>query len=615
MERPLIALVCMPWQSLDTPSLAIGILATLIDPRQFSVQQWHANLDWGAYIARECGVAPDNYNEVGNESFFVGTGEWIFTSALYGRPWMVDEYCAFLMKYDRSSEPARLLHMHAAGWIGQLAHNIVSTKPSIVALTTTFLQNVPSLALARVIKVQRPNTVVVIGGGNCEGVQGQALHRSFPFLDYVARGEGEFAWPALLEVVFGDRDPSTVPGLCWRATDGSSHANSESHHLVPGNRIPSPSYSVYFDQLENSPIRGELDPKVVLESARGCWWGEVQHCTFCGLNGSAMTFRSKSPERFHDELKSATESYQCLDIMVVDNIMDMKYFNTLLPALAADQCDWRIHYEVKANLKAQHIRTLAAAGVVHIQPGIESLSTSVLKLMRKGVTAAQNVQLLRQCEEESVTVSWNLLYGFPGETVQDYEAMMSQLPNLVHLQPPEGVARIVLERFSPYFDDPGLGFYERCPAECYRFIYDLPADAVEDLVYIFDCPPAGLTEARAGELRHGITEWRRLYFDSSLVARSDGSAIVIEDRRANREPMDYRLADPLQQAVVRALSEPHSIPGVLRRIASDAVGDCTNLHAAASDIVKWLEARDLVFRDRDTYISLATSIVPEKVAV
>ena len=33
------------------------------------------------------------------------------------------------------------------------------------------------------------------------------------------------------------------------------------------------------------------------ETARGCWWGERQHCTFCGLNGATMAFRSKTPER------------------------------------------------------------------------------------------------------------------------------------------------------------------------------------------------------------------------------------------------------------------------------------------------------------------------------
>ena len=44
-----------------------------------------------------------------------------------------------------------------------------------------------------------------------------------------------------------------------------------------------------------------------------------------------------------------------------------------------------------------------------IQPGIESLSDHVLKLMRKGTTALQNIQLLKWCREYGVQPEWNLL--------------------------------------------------------------------------------------------------------------------------------------------------------------------------------------------------------------
>ena len=63
---------------------------------------------------------------------------------------------------------------------------------------------------------------------------------------------------------------------------------------------------------------------------------------------------------------------------------------------------------------------MAQAGVTKIQPGIESLSSNVLRLMRKGVRAIQNVNLLRWAQYYDIDVAWNLLWGFPGETEQDY---------------------------------------------------------------------------------------------------------------------------------------------------------------------------------------------------
>jgi len=58
----------------------------------------------------------------------------------------------------------------------------------------------------------------------------------------------------------------------------------------------------------------------------------------------------------------------------------------------------------------------------------------------------------------------------------------------VHLQPPSSTARIELDRFSPYFENPALGFPERTPAEPYRYVYDLSERQLQDMVYLFDTP-------------------------------------------------------------------------------------------------------------------------------
>ncbi|MGI5451625.1 hypothetical protein ACQEWB_00215 [Streptomyces sp. CA-249302] len=71
----------------------------------------------------------------------------------------------------------------------------------------------------------------------------------------------------------------------------------------------------------------------MVEGARGCWWGEKHHCTFCGLNSSFMEYRSKSPDAFYDEVVRQVERHQVLDLYVVDNILDMKYLPTVLPRM------------------------------------------------------------------------------------------------------------------------------------------------------------------------------------------------------------------------------------------------------------------------------------------
>ena len=72
--------------------------------------------------------------------------------------------------------------------------------------------------------------------------------------------------------------------------------------------------------------------------------------------------------------------------------------------------------------------------------------------MRKGVSALLNLRLLRNCRELGVGLVWSILYGFPGEPRDAYDAVAKMAPLLEHLQPPVGCGRIRLDRFSPNFE-------------------------------------------------------------------------------------------------------------------------------------------------------------------
>ena len=161
---------------------------------------------------------------------------------------------------------------------------------------------------------------------------------------------------------------------------------------------------------------------VVVETSRGCWWGAKHHCTFCGLNGDTMAFRSKSPARAFDEIDGLTRRHGIDKVGCVDNILDMDYVATLFPQLAASGLQLELFYEVKSNLRYDQLLTLRHGGMRQIQPGIESFSDQVLQLMDKGVTGLQNIQLLRWSEELGIDCAWNLLAGFPGETSRNTSA-------------------------------------------------------------------------------------------------------------------------------------------------------------------------------------------------
>ena len=329
------------------------------------------------------------------------------------------------------------------------------------------------------------------------------------------------------------------------------------------------------------------------------------HCTFCGLNGGRMRFRSKSPARVLAELDSLRARHPGLVIGAVDNILDMSYFATLLPALVAARGDMRLFYEVKANLRKDHVRMLRDAGVRDIQPGIESLADGVLRLMRKGVSALQNIQLLKWCAELGVRPVWNVLWGLPGEDPDEYERMAALVPLLTHLPPPSNAGPVRIDRFSPLFEDPdahGVGEVE--PVEAYRHLYPFPAESVARLAYYFRAPEleprAAITRHRsrrrcrvAGDARHERPVLGRRRRPASGVGSPTGGG-----RRAHGAR--WPAARPLPR--VRRLPQPHrTLEG---RGPKAARCDRDELVDALRDLVE----RGLMVERNGVYLALALPV-------
>ena len=215
--------------------------------------------------------------------------------------------------------------------------------------------------------------------------------RRFPFVDAVVSGEAEAVFPTLVDRILGAEDYDDLQGVYTRNNDDAVDAEHPPNapRIQDLDALPQPCYDEFFDQWHAADLETDEAPRLLFETSRGCWWGEREHCTFCGLNGTSMAFRSKSAERALDELTELAARYPGHKAMVVDNILDMRYFRDFIPALARERLDIQLFYEVKANLTKDQVRLLADAGIREVQPGIESLSDEVLKLMGKGVRASR----------------------------------------------------------------------------------------------------------------------------------------------------------------------------------------------------------------------------------
>jgi ribosomal peptide maturation radical SAM protein 1 len=435
--------------------------------------------------------------------------------------------------------------------------------------------------------------------------------RRFPFVDATVCGEADLVFPEIVRRVLEGYSIASVAGVKTRETVQSEFL-SGTFENAPSVRdmdaLPYPNFDDFFAEFGATGFRSAWQPRIFFETSRGCWWGEKKHCTFCGLNGQTMRFRSKSAPRALAELTFLAERYPGCDVQVVDNILDMRYFGDLLPALAERRLGVDLFYETKANLKKEHVRLLRAAGVTEIQPGIESFSDRVLTLMRKGVTALQNIQLLKWCTELGVRPYWNVLWGFPGEPPGDYRRMADLVPLLTHLVPPVGFSGLRLDRFSPnFFDSNRLGFRNVRPLPAYGYVYRLPPTAVANLAYhfTFDYSDDQRVAEYVSPLLRELRVWRSLERESTLFSADLGEALVICDtRRVARHPVTVLSGlDRLLYLQCDAITDVRCLADIVRRSG----------HASASDewVIRRLEPlciAGLLLRDEYRYLALAVPL-------
>jgi ribosomal peptide maturation radical SAM protein 1 len=594
-----------PFVDINRPAIGVSLLKAEIARHGFSSRIEYLHLG----LAERIGFMAYQTiaNSLGSDSLI---GEWFFADVVFGDT--IPHEREYINKVlPRYSGPGELLETVLKArqvrhqFVEDCARQILRHEPKVVGFTTTFHTTCASLAIARRIKESPNPPVVIFGGANCEGEMGLQLIRSFNWIDYVCTGEGDVVFTEFLQNLL--RGGGVYKPIAGILRQGESTELTTPEPVREMDSLPIPDYSDYFEQVQRSPIQTEIRTDLLIETSRGCWWGAKQHCTFCGLNGATMSFRSKSPERVFEELTYLSETYGQKRIDGVDNILDTKYINTLFPKLSESGLNLELFYEVKANLRYDQLETLRAGGMCSIQPGIESFSNEVLRLMRKGCTGLQNIQLLRWCDELGIEIAWNLLAGFPGESPSEYQRMAELLPLLTHLPPPASCTPIRLDRFSPFYTrSEEFGLERVRPSLAYYYVYPLNRRELARLAYFFDFDYGDKRQPHTyiSEVRQEVQQWwnKRLAEPDGrarLDAYFEEDAVNITDTRGLDGTRQSCQLNGLVAQIFRQCDSAHGLANLQREFAG--LADDEEIQKALAEL---LDAKLMIEMDGQ-YLSLA----------
>jgi ribosomal peptide maturation radical SAM protein 1 len=616
-----IALVNMPFAAVEFPSIALTQLQAAVVRRcggRAEVAICYPSHD-------VCGhLGLDLYRRICDEAAFSGLGDWLFRDLAF--PGLPDNSAEYRLRYYPSRHLSATFDemLAARAGLDRLLDEIVERyrldEADLVGFTSMFSQNAASFAMARRLKEMKPGLATAMGGANCESPMGEEIAVQVPAIDYVFSGPALITFPRLVEALL-DGDPGRAErlggvfthGKLMSAAAGTPTAAAAGHAAMFGEELPIDEevpldYDPFLAGFERAFAGLPVEPILLFETSRGCWWGERAHCTFCGLNGSTMAYRAMAPEKATALIRSLFAYHpRVTQLSCVDNIMPREYPRTVFAKLEPPP-GFAIFYEVKADVPEEDLALLSAAGIDSVQPGIEALATSTLTLMRKGTTASKNVEFLMHCLTHDVQPAWNLLVGFPGETEEVYRRYLDDIPRLLHLPPPSGVFPVRFDRFSPYFTQAESYGLKLQPLDFYPKIYPFPPASLANFAYYFAdknlAAPYFLAVARwIDKLRRAVTAWATPWAGSEppVLCFERPGGTTIRDTRSGREVIHD--VGEAGRRVLAALVRPVAAAELAALTAGQPALDLP------AELAR-LDERGLIFEDRQKLMSLVFPRLP-----
>jgi radical SAM superfamily enzyme YgiQ (UPF0313 family) len=266
-----------------------------------------------------------------------------------------------------------------------------------------------TLRIAKLVKLLRPESIIVFGGPQASVVSVQTLS-SFPFVDFVLRGETEVSMPVLLEEFNGQRRFNKVPGLTFHSPLGVQRT-PDAPLIMDLDTLPSPAYHL------TEELRG-LD-RASLELGRGCPFA----CTFCSTNDFfRRKFRLRSPERILKDMRALESKYGIRDFNLVHDMftVDVKRVQTFCHALieSGEGYTWSCSARTD-SVDEDLIALMAAAGCTSMFFGVETGSKRMQRIIDKHLDTGRAHEIIDIVERAGIRSTISLITGFPQETVDD----------------------------------------------------------------------------------------------------------------------------------------------------------------------------------------------------
>ncbi len=300
--------------------------------------------------------------------------------------------------------------------IADLRRVLRDYSPDVVGISVRNIKNVrPGMHLStleghriavRTVRSELP-TATLVAGGAAFSLYARRFMEMFPAIDFGVFGEGEAAFPELLDHL---DSPSVVRGVYYR-TDGATAFTGRRPRLNMDS-VPTPRW----DLLDPLPYADEVYG-VGVQSKRGCLMRCI-HCSDLYLLGRRLHVRE--PARVADEIADLTGRFGVRRFMFADQLFNVPTGHAM--AICEEIVRRRLDVEWTAWFHEGHVSPelvsiCRTAGCTRMVFSPDAAHDRVLGLWGKGLTKADMDRAVELCRLGKMEASFNFMPNGPGDGV------------------------------------------------------------------------------------------------------------------------------------------------------------------------------------------------------
>ena len=284
-----------------------------------------------------------------------------------------------------------------------------------------------AVRIAKAVKKQGLSLPVIFGGWHPSLVPGQTLQENY--VDAVVRGQGDLTLLEIAQKLSEGKEYRNVQGVSSKVMGMPQHSPERRVALLDD--LPTPAFELAdFDAYER--VSGER--KLAYATSVGCPYA----CNYCtDMVFYKRRFNALEAQRVVSEVTELVERYRIDEVAMLDSNLPVDWRRAREIAQGFVDSGKKFHWTFQAStdflcrMSDDDVRLLGESGVSHMGFGTESTSSSVLKLMNKRHQRVDEMyETARKASIGGIHVTFNLIFGYPGETEADREETLLTMSDI-----------------------------------------------------------------------------------------------------------------------------------------------------------------------------------------